>query len=227
MPSIADLAQPQSTVDTFNFKQQGEAMGYGRAAKILPTCCAAAYPELDWAPFFDLANAIEACADVNTHGRYKGRREAALQFAAQLWRDGLKKIEAGADALRSREGNDGDAPDRAICGADFKSWLDGETRQSQQNLELFAKMFQIVDKGNSQHAPPGGGAHKSTANSSTTSSTINDAMPAWNTQHRDKCIFHFCHKNGCKLKDKCSMAESHKEPTDEAWVADFKAQNGL
>ena len=52
-----------------------EEWGYGRAAKILPTCCAAAYPELDWAPFFDLANVIEACADINTHGGYKGRRD--------------------------------------------------------------------------------------------------------------------------------------------------------
>ena len=216
-PDIADVAEQHTSTDAFKFKHKSDGMGFGRAAKVFPACYKAAWPEFDWSDFFALADLVDRCADTNLQSDNQGKRTAALQLAAQTWGEGLKRIEAGANKIRNHGGDDGDAPDVVICGHGFKAWLEEQRKPLNSAISLVGSILaQVVDKTPPAKTAPFGGK-----------GSLNGAMPAWKEAHPNKCLFHFCKDDGCKLDSKCPHAASHAEPKDQQWAADFKAKHNL
>lgn len=219
-PDIADVAEQHTSTDAFKFKHKSDGMGFGRAAKVFPACYKAAWPEFDWSDFFALADLIDRCADTNSQSDNLGKGTAALQLAAQTWGEGLKRIEAAANLIRNTGGDDGDAPDSAICGHDFKAWLADQRKPLNAAIDLvgsiLAQNTAIAKPPPLNNALPFGGK-----------GSLNTAMPAWKQEHPTKCMFHFCKDDGCKLDAKCQHAASHAEAKDQPWAIAFKKAHNL
>ena len=238
LPSLADVAKAQSTVDTFGKTSKGVGMGFGQAAALLLSVHRAAWPEFDWQPFDQLVDAVRIITDVATNeSQAAPTRDAALRLCAKTWGMALKRMEKAADGARLALFLPADLRSIPILGAGAEDWIEAELSNFNDNLGLFAALASSnsggggggggVGAGGASGVGAGGVGGVGPQLQATAAGNLNFAMKPWMAEFPGVCLFAHVSDRGCNRGDSCPHAASHTATLDAEKVKAFKAKHGF
>jgi hypothetical protein len=221
VPSLQAVCKVYESTDAFGNKLKTLGLTHSTGLSVLAAAFAAAWAELNWAPFGELVSFIAMAVGTADRSTDDDQKRVILHLAAETWSEGLKRGEHGADLLRcASHAPTGGAP-LEIFGSGFSGWLESNVA----SFRATTRLATVWGTFSANRAPSSSLAE---SGSKKTPGKINDHIAEWQSFFPGVCAFHHLNHKGCSRGDDCPHKDSHKKPiSDQSKLDKFKQDHGF
>ena len=148
--------------------------------------------------------------------------QAAKTRAAQLFTEGLRRMQRIAERFRQGEAPPGGDLRALFSPSDLFTFLDREHASNMATTEMMASLATRFSASPGGHNPPGGGLASASAGGAG-KVKLNSLLGKWKATFGDACIFH--HARGQCKDTAATCSKLHEPPLDKAQVLAWVSAN--